>query len=224
VIPLRDSARPHSAPVVVVGLVAACVLVFLHTLRLEAAGTQMAFLTTYGAVPAHVLDGAPPASWLPLVTSMFLHGGWAHLGSNMLYLWIFGDNVEDAMGHVGFLVFYLATGVAAALVHVALAPASTVPLVGASGAIAGVLGAYLVLFPGSRILSLVFIVFFVRLVELPAVLVLGLWFVLQIVEGLAAWSGPGVATVAWWAHVGGFVAGLVLVRLFARRRALPPSW
>jgi membrane associated rhomboid family serine protease len=223
-IPLRDSARPPTAPVVVVGLIVACALVFLHTLRLEASGAQMAFLSTYGAIPANVLRGLPPASWQPLVTSMFLHGGWAHLGFNMLYLWVFGDNVEDAMGHLGFLVFYLVTGLAAALVHVAVNPTSTVPLVGASGAIAGVLGAYLVLFPGSRILSLVFIVVFIRLVELPAVLVLGLWFVLQVVEGLAAWSDPGVATVAWWAHVGGFLAGVMLVRLFARRRALPPSW
>jgi membrane associated rhomboid family serine protease len=226
VIPLRDSTRSRSAPVVVVGLVAACVLVFLHTIRLEAAGVVMAFYEAYGASPARVLGGPWPASWPPLVTSMFLHGGWAHLGFNMLYLWVFGDNVEDAMGHLGFLIFYLTTGVAAALVHVAVHPESTVPLVGASGAIAGVLGAYVVLYPGARILSLVFVFFFVRLVELPALLVLGVWFVLQVVEGLAALSAPGVTTVAWWAHVGGFVAGVALVRVFVRRRrrTLPAPW
>jgi membrane associated rhomboid family serine protease len=148
---------------------------------------------------------------------MFLHGSWMHLGGNMLYLWVFGDNVEDAMGHAGFLVFYLLTGTLAGLAHVVTHAASSTPLVGASGAIAGVLGAYFVLYPRARILSLVFVVFLIRLVELPASLVLLLWFVLQVFQGVAALAAPHVETVAWWAHVGGFVAGAVLVPLFVRR-------
>jgi membrane associated rhomboid family serine protease len=149
---------------------------------------------------------------------MFLHGSWMHLGSNMLYLWVFGDNIEDAMGHLPFLVFYLLVGVLAGLAHIVTHGASDVPLVGASGAIAGVLGAYLILYPRARILSVVFIVFLIRLVELPASIVLGLWFVLQVFQGLAALAAPSVATVAWWAHIGGFAAGALLVRLFARGR------
>ncbi len=218
-IPLRDSTRSASVPVVVYSIIAACVGVFLYTLGLGTEEAQAAFFSSHGAIPLAVTTGPWPDAWLGLVTSIFMHGSWVHLGGNMLYLWIFGDNVEDAMGHGRFIVFYLLAGGAAALAHVMTQPASPVPLVGASGAIAGVLGAYLILYPRARILSLVVFGFFIRFVELPALLVLSLWFLLQLVEGFGTLSAPDVTTVAWWAHVGGFIAGAVLVLIFARRRS-----
>ncbi|MGH2403909.1 MAG: rhomboid family intramembrane serine protease [bacterium] len=218
-IPLRDSVRSRTAPVVVYSIIAACVGVFLYTTGLESVAAERAFFASYGAIPRAITQGPWPEAWRGLATSIFMHGSWMHLGGNMLYLWIFGDNVEDAMGHSRFLVFYLVTGLAAALSHVAAQPASPVPLVGASGAIAGVLGAYLVLYPQARVLSLVILGFFIRTVELPAILVLSLWFVLQLVQGFGTLRAPGATTVAWWAHVGGFVAGAVLVLAFARRRS-----
>jgi membrane associated rhomboid family serine protease len=218
-LPLRDINPSRSRPVAVYALIAACVAVFLYTAGLGSEAAQAAFFARYGAVPAQVTAGLAGARGL--LTSMFLHGSWMHLGGNMLYLWVFGDNVEDAMGHGRFLVFYLTSGVIAGLTHVATQPGSPVPLVGASGAIAAVLGAYLVLYPRAVILSLVFFGVFIRFVELPALLVLSLWFVLQLAQGVATLGMPGVTTVAWWAHIGGFVAGVALVGVFARRRRAP---
>jgi membrane associated rhomboid family serine protease len=216
-IPLRDSVPARRPPVVMWGILATCLLVFLYELGLTE--PELAWLfRTFGVVPARLLGPEPP--YFTLVTSLFLHGGWVHLLGNMLYLWIFGNNVEDAMGHGRFTVFYLLCGFAAAAVQVAFQPDSPVPMVGASGAIAGVLGAYLVLFPHARILALVPLGFFTQLTEVPAVLFLPLWFLLQLLYGLAS---LGVQTqlgggVAFWAHVGGFVAGVLLVRLFVPRR------
>jgi membrane associated rhomboid family serine protease len=217
VIPLRDSVPARRPPWVMLAVLVACVLVFLYEASLPERELVELF-QTFGVVPARLVGPDPP--YYTLVTSAFLHGGWLHLGGNMLYLWIFGNNVEDAMGHLGFLVFYLLCGAAAALAQVALQPTSTVPMVGASGAIAGVLGAYLVLYPRARILALVPMGFFTQLAEVPAVLFLPLWFLLQLLYGIAS---LGVQTqvgggVAFWAHVGGFVAGVLLVRVFARRR------
>ena len=220
-IPLRDENRASSTPVVTYLLILLCAAVFLYTLSLGSEARIERFFFAYGATPSKVTGQAgsePLAAYPTLITSMFLHGGWAHLIGNMLYLWIFGDNVEDAMGRVGFLLFYLMTGIAAVLTHTFLHPGSTAPLVGASGAIAGVLGGYLVLYPGARILSLVPLGFFIRVVAVPAYLFLPVWFVMQFIFGLADLAATAT-TVAWWAHVGGFVAGVVLVRLFARRRA-----
>ena len=217
-IPLRDSTRSRSSPIVVYLIIAACVAAFLYTAGLGSDRARMGFYTLYGAIPRAITQGGWPAAWLSLLTSMFLHGSWLHLGGNMLYLWVFGDNVEDAMGHGGFLLFYMLTGVIAALAHVATQPTSTEPLIGASGAIAGVLGAYLVLYPRARVTSLMILFPFIRLIDLPAVLVLSLWFLLQLYQGLATLGTSGVATVAFWAHVGGFIAGAVLVLIFARRR------
>jgi membrane associated rhomboid family serine protease len=216
VIPLRDSTRSSSVPVVAYTLIAACTAVFLYTQGMSEE-TRAAFYTIYGAVPRVVLGGPWPRAGLGLLTYNFLHGSWLHLLGNMLYLWIFADNVEDAMGSGRFIVFYLASGALAALVHIWTQTGSDVPLVGASGAIAGVLGAYLLLYPRARILSVVFFGWFIRLMELPAVLVLSLWFLLQVVEGLWSLAAPGVVTVAFWAHVGGFIVGLALVRPFAAR-------
>jgi membrane associated rhomboid family serine protease len=191
--------------------------VFLYTVGLGSPWEIQAFFETYGLVPARILGPDPP--YYTLFTSMFLHGGWLHLVGNMLYLWIFGNNVEDATGHLGFLVFYVLCGLAAAFAQILIQPASQVPMVGASGAIAGVLGGYLVLYPRARILALVPLGFFLHLMEVPAVLFLPMWFLLQLVYGIASLGvrsefGGGVA---FWAHIGGFVAGLVCIRMFARR-------
>jgi len=219
-IPLRDENPSSSPPVVTFLLILACLAVFLYVyygLPSEAAAARV--LETYGLIPAEL--GAPGglATEAPtLVTSMFLHGGWLHVLGNMWFLRIFGDNVEDRMGHVGFLFFYLLSGVIAALTHAWFNPTSTNPLIGASGAIAGVLGAYVVLFPRARIRSLAFIGFFITTTRIPAYIFLPLWFVFQFVAGLESLGRTG-GGVAWWAHVGGFLAGIVLVPLFARRRS-----
>ncbi|MDD5557161.1 MAG: rhomboid family intramembrane serine protease [bacterium] len=170
------------------------------------------------AVPVRGPAGALRWLYLPLLASMFLHGGVFHLGLNMLFLWIFGNNVEDAMGHARFLLFYLVCGVAASALHVAANPDSAMPTVGASGAIAGVMGAYIVLFPHARVLTLVPLFFYFTLVELPAFVFLGLWFLMQLL------MARGGGNIAWYAHIGGFVAGLLLVPLFARRRRRGPAW
>jgi membrane associated rhomboid family serine protease len=162
--------------------------------------------------------------YLTLLTSMFMHGGLLHLVGNMLFLWIFGNNVEDAMGRLGFLVFYLLTGIAADLAQLAADTASDIPTIGASGAISGVLGAYILLYPRARVLSAVTLIFFIYVVEVPAVFLLGLYFVLQVLEGASRAVSPSEVAggVAYFAHIGGFVAGFLLVKLFARRRHAPP--
>jgi membrane associated rhomboid family serine protease len=166
--------------------------------------------------------GDLPGALLSVVTSMFLHGGWIHLGGNLLYLWIFGNNVEDRLGRVPFLLFYLAGGIAAVAAQVVIDPSSDVPLVGASGAIAAALGAYMVLFPGARILSLVFLGFFYQLIQVPALLVLGFWFVLQLIQGFASLGADtSLGGVAFFAHIGGFVAGLVIGALVRGRGSGP---
>ena len=183
----------------------------------------MAFSTEFGAVPCRIsgqclTDEFPPPT-LTIFTSMFLHGGLLHIGGNMLYLWIFGDNIEDTLGHLRFLVFYLSAGVAAAAAQVLFNPASPVPMVGASGAVSGVLAGYLLLFPQASILTLITFGFFVRFVQVPAVIVLGFWIVVQFVNGFVTFGARGGegGGVAWFAHIGGFVAGLVLLFLLRRR-------
>lgn len=220
-IPLRDTIPTRTFPGVTIALIVANVLVFLHQVSLgPRAGA--AFVAAFGAVPAQITGAAPHAAPvlappLTVLSSMFLHGGFAHLLGNMVFLWIFGNNVEDATGHLRFVVFYVACGVAAALSHVAAQPASTVPMVGASGAISGVLGAYFLLYPHARIVTLVFLGFFAQTVRVPAFFFLGLWFVMQSLSGVASIGRAG-GGVAWFAHVGGFVAGLLLVVPFKQRR------
>lgn len=218
-IPLRDVIPSRTAPIVTLTLIAANGLVFLFQISLPDEDLHL-FVTLYGVVPA-ALDP------LTLLTSMFLHGGWLHFLGNMLYLWIFGDNVEDRLGHGRFLVFYLVCGIAAALAQVATNPASRVPMVGASGAIAGVMGAYFVLFPHSRILTLVPMFLYWELVEVPAVLFLGFWFVLQFLSGvgsLGATTVEDVGGIAFWAHVAGFAVGAGLVRSFSRPERRRVEW
>jgi membrane associated rhomboid family serine protease len=184
-------------------------------------GAGDAFVMQYGLVPAEFSSGhdLPPTIavpiWLTLITSMFLHAGLLHVLGNMLYLWVFGDNVEDAMGPVRFVVFYILCGCAAGLAQLALDPHAAVPLIGASGAIAGVLGAYFMLFPTSRILTIIPIFFFIRLITIPAVVVLGIWFLLQVVNSAISFGAS--SGVAWFAHIGGFASGMALVALFRRK-------
>jgi membrane associated rhomboid family serine protease len=220
-IPLRDDNPTTLPPVLTISLIAACALVFLYQVSLPP-GQDEDFVLQYGAVPSVVAGQAAsgamavgfPATWT-LITSMFLHGGWMHLIGNMLYLWIFGNNIEDAMGHVRFIVFYLVCGVIAALSHMFTDVHSTIPMVGASGAISGVLGAYLLLYPRAQVLVLIPLGLMTRTMYVPAALVLGMWFVLQLVSGGAS-LGQGGGGVAWFAHVGGFLAGMALVGLFKR--------
>jgi membrane associated rhomboid family serine protease len=210
-IPISDEIRSRQVPYVTYGLVVTNVVVFLFTfLQGERAD---ALLMTFGAVPAYITDPAEhPLAFLTLLTSMFLHGGWLHLLGNMLYLYIFGDNVEDELGHVGYTLFYLAAGVIAGLAQVIVASRATVPAVGASGAIAGVLAIYLVLYPTAPVRVLVPSFYFMRMARLPAAIVLGMWFVIQLFNGFLSLGMQTMATggVAWFAHIGGFVAGLVV--------------
>ena len=225
-IPLRDANPTRRAPIITLLLIAACFVVFAYELGVLANSGDEGlnrFFLDYGVVPRQVSaavdhrDLASPAI-LAIFTSMFLHGGWVHILGNMLYLWIFGNNVEDRLGRIGFLLFYVVGGVAAALTQIAIDPQSTAPLVGASGAIAAALGAYLVLYPGARILSLVFLGFFYQLIEVPALVVLGFWFILQLIDGLGSLGGSNAqGGVAFFAHIGGFALG-VLVGLLIRGR------
>ena len=222
--PISDDNPRPGTPYVTWGLIGACVLVFLWELSLSDQGLKVA-LYRYGAVAAQLTGtgqqgvGTPP-DWSTLVTSMFLHGGVAHIAGNMLYLWIFGDNVELAMGRVRFFIFYIVCGIAAALAQIWMSPASTFPLIGASGAISGVLGAYLLLYPWGRVrvLILPFPIIIIRVIEVPAMLVLGFWFALQLLSGI--FSNPEEPGVAFMAHVGGFMAGMALV-LVARQPGVP---
>ncbi len=217
-IPLRDDIHTSLRPVVTVALIVACVVTFLFQVSLGEPNFERV-IYILGSIPALLFTDArlpPELALVPpeltLVSSVFLHGGWMHLLGNMLYLWIFGDNVEDAMGHLRYGAFYLICGVAAALAHAVSDPTSEVPVVGASGAISGVLGAYLLLYPHARILVLLPMGPFSRLVRLPAFLVLGFWFVLQLLSSLLA--GPQQGGVAWWAHSGGFLVGMLLIPFF----------
>jgi membrane associated rhomboid family serine protease len=232
VIPLRDALRPRRRAVLTPGIVAACVAVFLLELWVTAEGGDTsleAFFEQFGLVPANLTAGistVDPTAAVSLVTHLFLHAGWLHLAGNMLYLWIFGNNVEDRLGHVGFALAYLAFGAIAAGAQVAADPSSRLPLVGASGAISGILGAYVVLYPTARVMSLVFLGFFYQLMEVPAVVLLGLWFALQLISGLASLGAQSEAGggVAFIAHIGGFVAGAGLglaIRLADRLRGPP---
>ncbi len=214
-IPLRDVIPSQTTPGVTIGLIVVNAAVFLWEVSLPERAMET-FFRVYGLVPAEF-------SVTAAVTSMFVHAGWPHVIGNLLFLWIFGDNVEDRMGHGRFLVFYLAAGLAAAGAQTMADPQSVLPLVGASGAIAGVMGAYLVLFPRSRVLVLVFLFLFIDIVEIPAVFFLGMWFVMQLLLGVGRTAADvGMGGVAYWAHAAGFAAGLVGVMLFRRRQ--PREW
>ena len=234
-IPLKDDVPSNTAPIVTVLLIALNVIVYFYQLSLgidtrgPGAGADQAFVFEFGLVPCRLTGTCPgpedfPSPFMTIFSSMFLHGGWDHIGGNMLFLWIFGDNVEDTLGHGRFLLFYLLSGVAAALLQAGLNPSSRVPMIGASGAISGVLGAYLLLFPYARVLTLLILGFFIRFIHIPAMIVLGFWFLLQLfyatisygaqIAGRAESGGP-----AWFAHIGGFLAGMLLLLMLRPRRS-----
>jgi rhomboid family protein len=230
VFPYHDENETLRPAVVTIGVIAACVATWILVQGAGLPQTVAASVCNYGLVPAELMGALPAGTAFPMgpdmacvidsgrevqhvVTSMFLHGSWMHLLGNMWFLWIFGNNIEDAMTRPRFVAFYLLCGVAAAVLQVAAEPASGIPMVGASGAISGVMGAYIVLYPRVRVHTLIFLFYFIRVVALPAVALLGVWFAMQLLEGASNRAGGGVA---FWAHVGGFLAGVGLIRLFAR--------
>lgn len=234
--PLKDNVPARHPPIALWVVIGINIAVFLLQSAAAlsdidvAAGSDTAWpWTRWSVVPAH-FSAIDPTTWYPLVTSQFVHGGFLHVASNLWMLWIFGDNVEDRMGPLRFLAFYLLAGVVAGLIHIVSDPTSEMPTVGASGAIAGVLGAYLLLYPKARVLTLVPVFIFPFLFDLPATFFLGFWFVLQIVNGsLSLLTSTNLDYVAWWAHIGGFVAGLAMCRGFAKRslhprRLQPDEW
>jgi membrane associated rhomboid family serine protease len=227
VIPIRDANPTHRVPFVTLAFIGLNIVAFLFWEPITGSQReQTLFFFCNGAIPREITSLEPiqevaqacggKSVIQSIFTSMFLHGGWLHIIGNMLFLWVFGNNVEDRMGHVVYVLFYLVAGVVAAYTQAVTAPDSTVPLIGASGAVAGVLGAYAVMYPGARVMTLV-IFFFITVIELPALIVLGLWFVLQAFQGIGALGGD-VGGVAWFAHIGGFVFGALVALLFYRRR------
>jgi membrane associated rhomboid family serine protease len=221
VIPLRDTIPHERIPLITIGLIVLNVLAFFYELSLGPREREALFYL-FGLVPARYTDpewaGAVglSASYFPILSGIFLHGGWMHLIGNMWFLWIFGDNVEDRMGHLKFLFFYVLCGTIASLMHLAINSTSHIPTIGASGAIAGVLGAYIVMFPRARIVAMVPIFIFLQVMEIPAFVFLGLWFIMQFLNATSA--GANVSGIAFWAHVGGFVSGFFLFRFFLRQR------
>ena len=239
--PLTDSdLTAHSRPVINLTLIGLCTIVFVYELVIGSSG-RFIFFYQFGLIPAELAHGinyeslvtpagtfditSPIPNWATMFTSMFIHGDWMHFAFNMLFLWVFGDNIEDRFGHLRYLLFYLAAGVAAVWLQIAVNTMSQVPTIGASGAIAGVLGAYLLLFPYSRIRTAI-IFFFITFVRIPALYLLGFWFLLQFVGGIGS-LGPSAQTgsVAYWAHIGGFVLGIGVVTLYklATRQRLWPK-
>ena len=216
-IPLRDDNPTRTFAFVTVAIIALNAVVFWHELTLPGAGQVEAFVGNFALTPAHLTRMPSREAYLTIFTSMFLHGSWLHIIGNIWFLWIFGNNIEDSVGHFRFIFFYLLCGIAAAAAQVAISPESTTPMIGASGAISGVLGAYLLLFPRARVVVLLPIWIFWRLVEVPAVLMLIFWFGIQLLSGLAVRGVNLTGGVAFWAHVGGFVAGMVLILFFKKR-------
>lgn len=238
-IPIKDYPGPRRrVPWITWGLIAANVVIFLYQLSLGP--EAQAFMFAYSVVPQALTAGVPQTSlpgvpphlpfhtpnpvYLTLITAMFLHAGWLHIGGNMLYLYIFGDNVEDRMGHIPYLLFYLLCGVVANITQVAVFPTSPIPSLGASGAIAGVLAAYLILFPRAGVRTIIFIFIFFTIATIPAIVLIGLWFLLQFFDGVASLATvqQGMGGVAYFAHVGGFLTGLVITLLF-RSQLQPPA-
>ena len=235
--PYRDENPTVLPPIVTVGVIALNVLAWVFVQGLGTTEPLVRSVCELGLIPGEALGTAAPGTvvplgpdlqcvigephWFTVFTSMFLHGGWFHLIGNMWFLWVFGNNIEDAMGHGRFVVFYLLCGLAAAATQVAVDPDSAIPMVGASGAISGVLGGYLLLYPRVRVHTLLFLGFYVTTIALPAYVMLGYWILLQLLGGLPSLAGMESGGVAFWAHIGGFVAGMLLIRLFAKQEYLP---
>lgn len=219
--PLYDTVRSRRFPFINLMLILINVLAFLYEIQMDPSALKE-FIFEWGLIPARLLSD-PSTVWVTIFTSMFLHGGWFHIINNMWVLFIFGDNVEARMGGIRYLIFYFLSGVAAVFLQTYILPSSNVPMIGASGAVAGVLGAYLILFPHSRIASLVPILFIFTIIEIPAVIFLLFWFASQLYSGLFAIQGSSGSGIAWWAHVGGFLFGIIMV-FFFRTRTTYRSW
>lgn len=214
-IPFKDDNPTTIFPFVTIGLIALNTIVFV--LQFFYSGDIRQIVFTYGAIPNYLLtfDTVQPIHpILTVFTSMFMHGGIFHIAGNMLYLWIFGNNIEDKLGHIRFTIFYLLSGITAAYSHAITSPSSMIPMIGASGAVSGILGAYLLLFPHARIHTLVFFGFFVQVIKLPALLVLGFWIVIQFINGVLGKGFMNQGGVAWFAHIGGFVFGVLMIKIF----------
>jgi len=217
--PYKDDNPTNTYPFVTIGLIGLNILVFLLQLMSDVDGKRIVY--AYGAIPHNIVSfesTQPIHPLLTLFTSMFMHGGVFHILGNMLYLWIFGNNIEDRLGHFRFILFYLFCGIAAALSHTMVAADSGVPMIGASGAVSGVLGAYILLFPMARIHTIIFLGFFLQSVQIPALIVIGFWAIIQIVNGLITQGMPNQGGIAWFAHAGGFLAGLISIKLWQPRR------
>jgi membrane associated rhomboid family serine protease len=214
-IPLYDTIRARQFPFINWLLILSNAAVFWYELQLGESALD-GFIFTWGLIPAELMTN-PNGEWRTIFSSMFLHGGWFHLLSNMWVLYIFGDNIEDRVGSLRYFVFYLMSGIAAAFLQIFVMRGSSVPMIGASGAIAGVLGAYLISYPGARIASLVPILFIFTIVDIPAVLFLIFWFISQLYSGLFTMQGSAGSGIAWWAHIGGFIFGLIMVSFFRKR-------
>jgi membrane associated rhomboid family serine protease len=218
--PYKDDNPTRTFPLVTICIIGLNIIVFV--LQMLSGGDGRRIVFAYGAIPHNIvtLESTQPIHpLLTLFTSMFMHGGLFHIFGNMLYLWIFGNNIEDRLGHVRFIIFYLFCGVVAALSHTLTAAGSNIPMIGASGAVSGVLGAYLLLFPYARIHTVIFLGFFVQTVQIPALIVIGFWAIIQVVNGLITQGIMNQGGVAWFAHVGGFVAGLITIKLWQPRRS-----
>jgi membrane associated rhomboid family serine protease len=221
-IPIRDQIKTRHAPIINYLLIAANVVAFL--LQMSAGANQEALISEFALIPRSFTDGISLGDIQDIFTSMFMHAGLVHLFGNMLYLWIFGDNVEDAMGHFNYLVFYLLGGVAASAAHIFVNPSSQLPTVGASGAIGAVLGAYLVLYPQSRVATFIPLGFFYTLRLLPAAIVLFMWFILQLFSGVLSLGMEDIGGTAFWAHIGGFVFGVVIGLFFCGKTRRNQQW
>jgi len=218
-IPYKDDNATQTFPFVTIGIIV--INIFVYILELISPGGMRNFVFNYGAIPTGILTfekTQPIHPAISIFSAMFLHGGLLHIGGNMLYLWIFGDNIEDMLGHFRFIIFYFACGIAAAYAHAITSPSSTIPMIGASGAISGVLGAYLVLFPRAKVRTLIFFGFFVEVVRIPALIVIGFWAIIQFVSGILSQGFMAKGGVAWFAHVGGFLVGLLTIKLWLPKR------
>ncbi|MCK4234971.1 rhomboid family intramembrane serine protease [candidate division WOR-3 bacterium] len=217
-IPLKDDNPTRTFPFITIALIVINCIIFI--IELSQGKYLITFIESFGCIPYEITMGTDvePFIFFPvrltIITSMFLHGGWMHLVGNMLYLWIFGNNIEDKLGHLRFIIFYFIVGVTASIAQILINPYSTIPQIGASGAISGVLGAYLLLFPKAKVLTLVPLFYFIRVIKLPAFVILGFWIALQIINGFASLSYTAVGGVAFFAHIGGFIVGLLFIKPF----------
>jgi membrane associated rhomboid family serine protease len=218
-IPYKDDNPTYSVPYVTIGIIISNIIIFL--LEIISPPGMEKTVYAYGAVPQYILTFEklqPVHPALTVFTAMFMHGGFFHLGGNMLYLWIFGNNIEDKLGHLRFIIFYIFCGIVAAYSHAIIDPHSLTPMIGASGAISGILGAYLLLFPKAGIYNLIFFGFFVQIVKIPALIVIGFWAIVQFINGMVSTGLAKQGGVAWFAHIGGFLIGLLTIKLWLPRR------